>query len=144
MLNIILTILSFNPQFIKEAEIKHGRVAMLSSIAIPALDTVNKGVLGVNYISSLDVSNQLTALGLFGCLESIQMYKAFDFPREVSDWFNLKEDHVPGEYNFDPLNISTDTNKDKLKNNEMFVGRVAMLAVSAEMLKEICTKQTIF
>ena len=37
-----------SPKFIQEAEIKHGRVAMLSSLFIPLLDNVKPDTLGVN------------------------------------------------------------------------------------------------
>ena len=40
-------------KFVKEAEIKHGRVAMASSLLIPLLDNVKPDILGVNFVNSL-------------------------------------------------------------------------------------------
>lgn len=125
------------PKFVKEAEIKHGRVAMLSSVAIPFLDNVNEGVLGINFMNSLDPAYQITCLGIFGCSEISQIIKSYKFPNSVKDWFVLKDEHEPGNYNFDPLNISNDKNAQTILKNEMFVGRLSMLAVACEFAKEL-------
>lgn len=125
------------PKFVKEAEIKHGRVAMLSSVAIPFLDNVNEGVLGINFMNSLDPAYQLTCLGIFGCSEISQIIKSYKFPNSVKDWFVLKDEREPGNYNFDPLNISNDKNAQNILKNEMFVGRLAMLTVACEFAKEL-------
>ena len=125
------------PKFVKEAEIKHGRVAMLSSVAIPFLDNVNEGVLGINFMNSLDPAYQITCLGIFGCSEISQIIKSYKFPNSVKDWFVLKDEHEPGNYNFDPLNISNDKNAQNVLKNEMFVGRLSMLVVACEFAKEL-------
>ena len=139
MLGIVNVCIAYNnlPKFVQEAEIKHGRVAMLSSVAIPLLDNVNNGVLGINFVNSLDPAYQLTCLGIFGCSEVSQMLKTYKFPKEVKDWFVLNEDHEPGNYKFDPLNISSEKNDELLRRNEMFVGRIAMLGFACEMAKEL-------
>ncbi len=125
------------PKFVQEAELKHGRVAMLSSLLIPLLDNVEPGVLGVNYVNSLDLGNQQLLLFVFGFSEFCQMLNAYEFPNSTSDWFKMKEDHVPGEYGFDPLNIATYNNSESIKTNEMFAGRVAMVAVACQMANEL-------
>ena len=69
------------------------------------LDNVNPEILGVNYVNSLDISTQLYLLSI-GISEMAQMLKAYNFPDTVENWFNMKNEHIPGDYNFDPLNIS--------------------------------------
>ena len=132
------------PKFVKEAEIKHGRVAMASSLIIPFLDNVNPEILGINYINSLDISTQLYLLGIMGISETSQMLKAYNFPDTVESWFNMKNDHIPGDYKFDPLNISNQKNINKLKYNEKIIGRLAMIGVACEMGKELLYQQPIF
>lgn len=137
MLGIVNSCLAYNtpPKFVREAEIKHGRLAMTSSVMIPLLD--NDKELGINFVSNLDPVYQFGILGIFGCSEFSQILKAYKFPNEVKDWFVLNEEHVPGDYGFDPLNISNNKNEDRIRLNEMFVGRVAMIAVTYEMINEL-------
>lgn len=80
-------------KFIQEAEIKHGRVAMVSSLAIPLLDMAKPDTLGINFVSSLDNNVQLGLLSLVGCSEAAQILKAYNFPEDTSKWFTMKEDH---------------------------------------------------
>ena len=125
------------PKFVQESELKHGRVAMVSSLLIPLLDNANPDVLGVNYVNSLDPGVQLLLLGIFGCSEVAQLMKAYEFPSNSTQWFNMKNDHVPGEYGFDPMKFATYSNYESIKTNEMFVGRVAMIAVACQMTNEL-------
>lgn len=131
-------------KFVKEAEIKHGRVAMVSSLLIPLLDNVEPGVLGVNYVNSLDLGTQQLLLFGFGFSEFCQMLSAYEFPMDTSSWFKMKEDHVPGDYGFDPLELNKYNNSKSLKTNELFVGRVAMLGVACEMLNELGAGNPVF
>ena len=132
------------PKFVREAEIKHGRVAMVSSVAIPILDNVKPDVLGVNFVDSLESPVQLALLGVVGLSESAQIFKAYNFPNEVSDWFTMKESHEPGNYSFDPLGISNDKNTEKLISNELFIGRIAMIGVAIEMAQELGVGEKVF
>ncbi len=131
-------------KFVNEAEIKHGRVAMVSSILIPLLDNVEPGVLGVNYVNSLDLGTQQLLLFGFGFSEFCQMLSAYEFPSNTSSWFKMKENHVPGDYGFDPLGINNYNNSNSVKTNELFVGRVAMLGVVCEMLNELGAGNPVF
>ncbi len=73
-----------------------------------------------------------------------QMLKAYNFPDTVESWFNMKNDHIPGDYKFDPLNISNQKNIGQLKNNEKIISRLAMIGVACEMGKELLFQQPIF
>ena len=57
---------------------------------------------------------------------------------EPSKWFNMKEDHVPGEYSFDPLGFSNTTENLSEYRTELFNGRLAMLAAFGILVQELC------
>lgn len=142
----ILSVSAFNmhSKFIQEAEIKHGRTAMLAMPTLVSLEIIDHSTLGINQLASAPVENQLLLLGIFGCSEVSQMLKAYEFPSSVDVWFNMKDSHIPGDYNFDPLNISTSNNLDMLKTNEKFVGRLAMLASVGFIGSELLTNNPSF
>jgi len=137
MINIVSGYTIVPSKFVKEAEIKHGRVAMVSSIVIPLLDNVKPDTLGVNFVNSLEPSTQQLLLFGVGFSEFCQLLNAYEFPSKTDKWFNMKEDHTPGEYRFDPLEISKYNNSKSLKKNELVIGRVAMIAVTCQMVNEL-------
>jgi len=137
--SLVPTVAAYNTvsKFVREAEIKHGRVAMVSSVAIPFLDTFSPDGLGVNFVNNMPIENQLLLLGIFGCSEFSQMLKAYNFPNNTNTWFTFKDTHEPGDYSFNPMNL---TSKPK---NELFIGRVAMVSVLCEMTNELLVGQPV-
>jgi hypothetical protein len=153
----IVPIVSLNPsgvsnkdtkyfsKFVTEAEIKHGRVAMVSSVIIPTLELFNGDKPGINELNSQSPAFQLTLLGIFACSEVSQLLKAFEFPMTTVSWFKMKEDHSAGDYSFDPLNLKTkiEFNDTKAQSIEITNGRLAMLATFGMLVQELCTDQTV-
>ena len=138
MLSLASMGFNVNSKFIQEAEIKHGRTAMVAITTIPTLEIINPGTIGIDQLASTPVEYQLILGGIFGCSEVSQLLNSYNFPLEPSSWFTMKESHTPGDYNFNPLNLTAKS------DDELFIGRTAMLATSFLMVEELVNKNSIF
>ena len=74
-------------KFVQEAELKHGRVAMVSTLTIPTLELLNGNHKGIYELSSQSITFQLSLLGVFACSEVAQLLKAYQYPMEPMKWF---------------------------------------------------------
>lgn len=136
-------------QRFKEAELTHGRVAMLASLGF----LVGEQVEGSSFLfdsqvtgPAIDHFQQVPGLfwGLLGATifaaESTRVQKAWQDPFKAEKLFLLKEDYVPGELDFDPLGLgkgldAATTADYKLK--ELNNGRLAMIAISGMIAQEL-------
>ena len=107
--------------FVRDAEIKHGRVALL---ALPALAAVAAtGADPVRYLSMQPVPAQLAFFAAAGTLEGVTFAR-------LGPAFSLREDVVPGQLWDVP-------HPPALAHAEDVAGRAAMLAAAAVLALDV-------
>jgi hypothetical protein len=131
-------------QFYREAELKHGRIGMVSAITIPAIEAISHKS-ALHDFDELPVTIQLGLTGLMFSSEFASMLKGWKNPFESKEnVFQLKEDYQPGDLGF---SLGDDLSSDKgkeLLNKELNNGRLAMIASAGMIAQELVTKQSIF
>lgn len=118
--------------FQREAELQHGRVAMLSIVILQYLDNLDKSTLAINQVSSLPLPGQFSLLFAFGYLEFIRLKQFEDF-RQEGDLFTMRKDAIPGN----PFKTKSSR---FLQNAELNNGRLAMFGALGYMAQELATQ----
>tara|TARA_Y100000385_G_C13097924_1_gene642559 strand:+ start:1623 stop:2531 length:909 start_codon:yes stop_codon:yes gene_type:complete len=139
----------------REAEIKHGRLAMLATVGWPISElfhpylsaiTQNTNILSVNnkvpsiLNGGLEKINPIFFMSIIiftSTIESISLNK---------DYNNYFDDRIPGDYGFDPLNFYSNKGeftKRNLELKELNNGRLAMLAITYFAFNEFITNNPI-
>ena len=127
----------YDVQYLREAELKHGRYAMLASLVIPLSERFSSE-LGINQFQNLDSTYKYVALGSVLVYEFAHLLNGWKNP--ITDTFELKEDYQPGDIGlglFDPEDDKTV----ELMNKELNNGRLAMIGVLGMIAQELVTQQ---
>ena len=143
--------------WMREAELKHSRLAMLAAVGWPISELWHKQIADVFGLESILAGksgslapsllngglSSVYATGMLvmsiiiaGLLEGQAMNKGDIF------WANEKSaDYTPGNYGFDPLNLyKIRGDKKTMEETEIKNGRLAMLAISYYAFSEFLTK----
>ena len=123
-------------KYLREAELHHGRIAMVSALVLPLLDVVNKDQLAIDVLTHSGKTNNLSALGAMGIFETSRMFRIYNKPWERV--FSLKDQNEPGQ-----LNPYYEFNEN-LSNKELSNGRLAMLGSLGYIAQELVTQHKIF
>ena len=134
----------------REAEITHGRVAMLAALGF----LVGEKVEGSSFLFDAQVSGPaISHLGqvptpfwvllviAIGASEQYRAEVAFVDPKDVPDAEPglMREDHFPGDIGFDPLGLKPEDPEEYeiMVTKELQNGRLAMLAAAGFMAQEL-------
>ena len=126
------------PSFIREAELKHGRLAMISSVLFPLMEK-SSGELGIHFFEN---HPEFVGLGLSFMFisEFSSMIRGWENPTIKP--FYLKEHYQPGDFGltFGVSQEAMGNQMDKELNN----GRLAMIGILGMMVQELATQQQLF
>jgi len=131
-------------QFYREAELKHGRLGMVSAVTIPLIEKMTHQSALHNF-DELPVLMQLGVTGLMFSSEFASMLQGWKNPFESKEnVFRLNEDYQPGDLGFSLDDDLTSDKGKELLNKELNNGRLAMIASAGMMAQELATNQPIF
>ena len=129
------------PSFLREAELKHGRLAMLASVILPTLEQCTDG-LGINQFQNLPNDLQLGIVGLMFLSEFSSMFRGWENPTDKL--FRLKEDYQPGDIGFGVSRSFLDKDELFMSDAELNNGRLAMIGSLGMIVQELVTDKPIF
>lgn len=120
--------------YYREAELKHGRLGMFASVAIPLIES-NTHKPALDQFQQLDPTYQATVIATMLGLEFYGMKTGWENP--TKKMFALKEDYRPGDFGFKIVkNWDSDFAID-LQNKELNNGRLAMLSAAGMIAQEL-------
>merc|ERR1712228_541886 len=133
----------------REAEIMHGRVAMMATVGY--LIGENTPTIAYGFDHPTIANNQIPEVPgtwLFAFFLSINISEAF---RASKGWvepglgplFTLREKYYPGDLGFDPLGLKPASMEDfdKMAAKELSNGRLAMIAAAGMCVQELVTNK---
>lgn len=125
---------NFDIKWLREAELKHGRVCMLATVGFVASQFYNFPMFADMHVDDSNLAP--TAIGTAGMMQIVAVagFEEWRTNKGKITAENMFEDpdRVPGEVGFDPsgyLKKSSKADMDKLRLQELKNGRLAMLAI---------------
>lgn len=140
----------------REAELRHGRLAMLAALAWPVQELVNPVLARVlrepDFLSQIGGKSPSVLNGGLGLGPIPYTVAAFALLIAAVDVYSIKlkkevgENWLPGDFGFDPLNVlggASLEGKRDMQEKELNNGRLAMLAITAFVIEEAIFKAPI-
>merc|ERR1719502_1283979 len=131
----------------REAEVTHGRVAMLSVIGFLVAESFHPLFGGEIVGPAIDHLTEVRKVQpeffellavVIGIVETSRAQNGWVPPAQVEGKQFLNDDYYPGDINFDPLGLKPEDPAEfaEMQTKELQHGRLAMLAVSAFVAQE--------
>lgn len=129
-----------DPRFLREAELKHGRIAMLASLGFVATDLGIKLPGDIHAVSSVAAHNAAVSWG--GMSQILATVTVLEFVSVIAVYQMLNgSDRKPGDYSFDPLNLSKGKVDKTMELKEIENGRLAMVAFAGIVTQAVVTEK---
>lgn len=125
--------------YLREAELKHGRLAMIASTLMPVTEFITHEK-SIHNFDKLPISFQLLIINAMFAAEFGSMIRGWKNP--YTNPFELKEDYQPGDFGF-KINRDLESSKDLL-NKELNNGRMAMMGAIGMIAQELISDKQLF
>ena len=133
--------------FMREAELKHSRLAMLAVVGWPLAELWDKKIAALVGLEDSLTKNGSSPSVLNGGLDKIEpeywflvlaIAALFENESRVAQEEKGKK-YIPGDCNFDPLGLMPKTESDKysMQTKEIKHGRLAMMAILGFVVQEV-------
>ena len=125
--------------FFREAELKHARLGMISSLSIPITEQfTHKPAI---YELSSHPNLALGFLALMMATETTLMVNGWENPFTTKKLFTLKQSYQPGDLGFTDIQDFSTPENTALLNKELNNGRLAMIASLGMIVQELVTNR---
>jgi len=137
----------FDMKWLREAEIKHGRVSMLATLGFVAQEYLT--IPGYTHVDDSNLGP--TVVGASAMLQIVLWMGVLEFWTNKGNVTMMTmfedEERVPGDLGFDPMGLSvgkTQEEKDLMAYKELKNGRLAMLAIGGMIHHNWVTGDALF
>jgi len=137
----------------REAELMHGRVAMLACVGYLSAEAIPASPLGITGPANDQLQQMplpafsLLTLGILACeIRRAQIgWLEPDFGKPFQTLFKVREGYYPGDVGFDPLGLKPTDAKDfvNMQTKELQNGRLAMIGAAGMCSQELVNHRTI-
>jgi hypothetical protein len=131
----------YDIQYLREAELKHGRWGMVSSLSIPLIEQFTHRP-AIHEFQQLDSNLQTLIVGSIAASEFQYMLQGWKNP--ITDSFSLKENYQPGDLGFKLLKDYKNESSEQFMTKELNNGRLAMISALGMIVQELVTEKTLF
>jgi len=137
-------------RFFREAELKHGRVAMLAAVGFLVGEQFHPlwgGNVDVpSYIAFQETPLQPFFFPVVLSMAVFEIFSIFSFENPKDGLWSIKADHVAGDFGFDPLGLKpTDAAElAAMQTKELNNGRLAMIAIAGMVGQELASGAKLF